>query len=106
MMKFSKTKKVVCVMLVLMIIASAFIPTESYYICSKAASQMAKTETKIVPIGTTNRSIIAKSQNGTIYTYRSSNEKVVQVSKNGVVTGKKKGKASVIRYITKNKKTD
>ena len=104
-MKYSKAKKAVCVVLIIMIIASAFIPTKNYYISSKAASSAVKTETKVVPIGSTNRAIIAKSQNGTIYTYRSSNEKIVQVSKNGVVTGKKKGKASVIRYITKNKKT-
>lgn len=60
---------------------------------------------KNIIIGGTSKALIAKSKKNTIYTYRSSNTKVAKVSANGVVTGKKKGSATVVRYITKNKKT-
>ena len=60
---------------------------------------------KVLVIGANNRSLIAKSKNQTVYTYRSSNPRVASVSSNGVITGKKKGKANVVRYVTKNKRT-
>ena len=101
-MKEKKNKKIISMILVIIMVASAFIPTQTYQITPKAVT---KTQTKIVPIGANNRTMIAKSKKGTIYTYRSSNEKVAKVSPNGVVTGKKKGKASIIRYVTKKGKT-
>ncbi len=60
---------------------------------------------KTLIVGASSRSMIAASKKKTIYTYRSSKPKVASVSKNGVITGKKKGTVSIIRYKTKKKKT-
>ena len=60
---------------------------------------------KTLIVGSSSRSMIAASKKKTIYTYRSSKPKVASVSKNGVITCKKKGTVSIIRYKTKKKKT-
>lgn len=96
-----KWKSVISICLIMMMVGSAVFPHGTIRLRVNAQ----KSSAKILIIGGTNRSLIAKSKRGTIYTYRSSNPKVASVSANGVVTGKKKGKANVIRYVTKNKRT-
>ena len=73
---------------------------------SRSDSHIAKgASKKTLIVGASSRSMIAASKKKTIYTYRSSKPKIASVSKNGVVTGKKKGTVSIIRYKTKKKKT-
>lgn len=67
--------------------------------------QAKDTGARTLVIGDTSRCLIAKSQNGVIYTYRSSNTNIASVSGNGVITGRKKGRVSVIRYVTRKHKT-
>lgn len=97
----NKWKSIISICLIIVMAGSALLPHGTINLKVNAE----KNNTKILIIGGTNRSLIAKSKKGSIYTYRSSNPKIASVSANGVVTGRKKGKVNVVRYVTQNKRT-
>lgn len=94
-----KHHKKISFLIILLLIGSLLYPTMGDGV--QAKSKICKN----IIIGGSSKALIAKSKKNTIYTYRSSNAKVAKVSANGVVTGKKKGRATVVRYVTKRKKT-